>query len=113
MSIAIGSNTQSSTVAYQPSRVSLDAELARYRKQLSDSVNCPSSKTLEGKLHIQELSDKISATQSRIKQAEAGSPSANTSVVSDSASAADNVTYNHSGETVSSSGQGNYVDLSA
>ena len=77
MSIAIGSSTSSATVGGQPSKAALHAEVARYRHQLSDSVNCASAKTLHGKTHIQELSSKISVDQQRIKQIEAEKPPAN------------------------------------
>lgn len=45
-----------------------DAELVRYKKELSDCVNCATATTTEGKRRIQEISSKISAAESRIKQ---------------------------------------------
>lgn len=77
MSLAIGSSSLSGVSVGQPSRAALAAEVARYQKQLSDCVNCPSSKTLEGKAHIQELSTQISVDQQRIKQIEANGTAAN------------------------------------
>lgn len=44
----------------------LEAQLARYQKQLSDCVNCDSSKTAEGKAQIEAISAKISALKERI-----------------------------------------------
>ena len=97
MSIAIGSSSLSCAVGGQPSRASLDADLARYQKQLSDSVNCASSKTLEGKTHIQELSNKISSTQERIQQVEAAKPPADAPVISNAAPTAASDTYTNDG----------------
>jgi hypothetical protein len=77
MSLAIGSGSLSGVSGGQPSRAALAAEVAHYQKQLSDCVNCPSSKTLEGKAHIRELSTQISVDQQRIKQIEANGPAAN------------------------------------
>lgn len=47
----------------------LEAQLAQYQQQLSDCVNCDSSKTLEGKQQIQTISSKISAVKKNIEQA--------------------------------------------
>ncbi len=77
MSIAIGSSSLSGVSGGQSSRAALRAEVVRYQKQLSDCVNCSSSKTLEGKAHIQELSTRISVDQQRIKQIESGGTAAN------------------------------------
>lgn len=73
MSIAIGS----SSLGSYPSRSTLDAELARYKKQLADCVSCPSSNTLEGKANIQEISSKISADQAHIRKIEAAAAAGN------------------------------------
>ena len=104
MSIAIGSNSQSCTFGGQPSRASLQADLARYQKQLSDSVNCASAKTLEGKTHIQELSSKISTTQERIKQVETTKPPATEPVVSKTAPTAVGDTYTSGGASANAAG---------
>jgi hypothetical protein len=71
MSLAIGSGSFSGAVGSCVSKAALHAEVARYQKQLSDAVNCPSSKTLEGKTHIQELTNKISVDQEQIRRIEA------------------------------------------
>ena len=44
----------------------LEAQLDRYRKQLSDCVNCSSAKTPEGKAKIEELSNRIGEIKARI-----------------------------------------------
>ncbi len=44
----------------------LQAQLARYQKQLSECVNCESSKTAEGKAEIQAISGRISEVKERI-----------------------------------------------
>jgi hypothetical protein len=49
---------------------------------LSDCVNCPSAKTLEGKAHIQELSGKFCMDQQGIKQIETTDAAANNSTAS-------------------------------
>lgn len=53
------------------SAVGLEAQLERCRKQLSDSVNCTSSKTPEGKARIEELSNRISEIKTRIEKSAA------------------------------------------
>ncbi len=45
----------------------LDAQIARYRQQLADSVNCDSAKTPDGQNVIEELSSKIDAAQARLE----------------------------------------------
>ena len=94
MTVAIGSSVSIAVGGGQPSRAALRAEIARYQHQLSDCVNCVSAKTLEGKAHIQELSDKISVDQQRVKQIEAHQSSANEATGRSGTSSA---TYNGSG----------------
>ncbi|MYM70814.1 hypothetical protein GTP56_01210 [Duganella sp. FT134W] len=53
-----------------PSATSLQAQLERYQKQLSDCVNCASAKTPQGKSDIQAISARISQIEQRIAQAE-------------------------------------------
>lgn len=67
MSAAVGPSVLSGTVPGHPSKA-LDAEIARYQKQLSDCEHCPSAKTPQGKANIQTISDKISAGKTRLKQ---------------------------------------------
>lgn len=49
------------------SSAGLDPQLAKYKAQLSDWVNCDSCNTPEGKAKIQELSDKIAVIEQKIK----------------------------------------------
>jgi hypothetical protein len=68
------------TQAAYPSRggasaSALQGQLARYQQELSDCVNCASSKTLEGKQKIQQISEKISDLKARIETADASSAS--------------------------------------
>ena len=51
-----------------PSATSLQAQLERYQKQLSDCVNCASAKTPQGKSDIQAISARISQIEQRIAQ---------------------------------------------
>jgi len=53
-----------------PSSVSLQAQLQRYQKQLSDCVNCASAKTSRGKADIQAISERISQIKRAIEQIE-------------------------------------------
>ena len=95
MIVAIGSSASMNVSGGQPSRAALRAEIARYQHQLSDCVNCVTAKTLEGKVHIQELSDKISVDQQRVKQSEAQQSSASETAAG--RSEAPTVTYSSSG----------------
>lgn len=52
----------------------LDAQLARYQKQLSECINCASSKTPEGRREIDDLYGKIHDLQARIEEARGGGP---------------------------------------
>lgn len=114
MALAIGSGSFSGTVGGCVSRAALHAEVARYQKQLSDAVNCPSSNTLEGKAHIQELTDKISLDQARIRQIEVNT-AANVSAVPPAVSTATADTYTHAGASAVSAAQagGSLVDVYA
>ena len=87
-----------------PSRAVLDAEIARCKKQLSDSVNCASAKTLEGKAHIQELSNKISAAQQQVKQIAVEKPAANDATASTTIAISTTDTYASTGVVGQSSG---------
>jgi hypothetical protein len=110
MSIAIGSSSLSGVSGGQSSRAALAAEVARYQKQLSDCVNCSSSKTLEGKAHIQELSTQISMDQQRIKQIETGG-----TAVNDPAATTHNDSYTSAGAsaTPTTQAQGSLVNVFA
>jgi hypothetical protein len=66
---AVGSSVFSSLFGAGQSTAGLEAQLAKYQVQLADWVSCPSCKTPEGKAKIQELSNKVSDTQQRIKAA--------------------------------------------
>ena len=63
---AIGSATVSGGLGAGAATASLEAQLVRYQKQLSDCVNCDSAKTAEGKAAIDALSSKISEVRTRI-----------------------------------------------
>jgi hypothetical protein len=70
--IAIGTPS-AATTAYgggAPSTASLQAQLQRYQKQLSECVHCASAKTPQGKSDIQAISARISQIEQRIAQAE-------------------------------------------
>lgn len=53
-----------------PSATTLQAQLQRYEKQLSECVNCASAKTPQGKADIQAISTRISQVKERIAQTE-------------------------------------------
>lgn len=67
---AIGSSSASPALIGHPGRASLEAEITRYQQQLADCVNCPSSKTPQGKANIQEISNKIAADEQQLHQVE-------------------------------------------
>jgi hypothetical protein len=67
------STVSAATSAYgggAPSAVSLQAQLQRYQKQLSECVNCASAKTPQGKSDIDAISARISQIEQRIAQAD-------------------------------------------
>jgi ABC-type antimicrobial peptide transport system ATPase subunit len=69
MVAAVGSSTLQSGSTNGISPVaSLEAQITRYQKQLSDCVNCSSANTIEGKKNIQQISDKISIAKAKIEQ---------------------------------------------
>ena len=49
-----------------PTRTSLEGEVATCRKQMADWVTCPSASTPEGKAKIKDISERMSAAQSRL-----------------------------------------------
>ena len=78
MSDSIGSSAAAGVASGYLSRAALHAEVAQFKKQLSDCVNCPTtSSTPEGKAAIQELSSKINVDQNRIREIEAAEAAAN------------------------------------
>jgi hypothetical protein len=69
---AIGSSTSAGAAVSSPPIGGLDAQLARYQKELSECVNCESAKTPEGKKTIQAVSDKISVVKARLEEVVTG-----------------------------------------
>ena len=49
---------------------SLDAQMQRYQRQLSDCVYCQSAKTPEGKAAIDKVNEKISMVKTQMEAAE-------------------------------------------
>ncbi|WP_198116532.1 FlxA-like family protein [Massilia rhizosphaerae] len=77
---AVGISTGISTGAFLgygggPSATSLQAQLQRYEKQLSECVNCESAKTPQGKADIQAISARISQLKESIAQTDKASAS--------------------------------------
>lgn len=66
---AIGSSSASYVEQPAPSTAGLEAQLSRCRQQLSETVNCSSYQTLEGKNKAQTLSNRIGELEGRIEQA--------------------------------------------
>jgi len=65
---AIGSSPASGfTPAPVSSTAGLEAQIIRYKKELSDCVNCASANTTEGKAAIAAAASKVSAAEARIK----------------------------------------------
>lgn len=50
----------------------IEAQIARYKKELSDCVNCESAKTTEGKAEIAAIASKISTAEARIEKINTG-----------------------------------------
>ena len=116
MSIAIGSSAVSGAAAHYPSRAGLESEVASYKKQLADCVNCPvTSGSPEGKATIQDLSSKISADQGLIRQIEAAKAAGNDSNVSIAKPADEANVYTAAGAAASptDTGRGNLVNVFA
>jgi hypothetical protein len=66
---AIGPSSSYYAERLSPSTAGLEAQLSRCRQQLSETVNCSSYHTLEGKNKAQNLSNRISELEGRIEQA--------------------------------------------
>lgn len=84
---AIGSSAVSGSVNTGAAAAGLEAQLVRYQKQLSECVNCDSSKTAEGKAEIQAISSKISDVRERIDKVTGVKPSSQTDQLATSTSA--------------------------
>jgi len=65
---ATGSSTFASPAGTGPSTAGLQAQLDRYRKQLSDCVNCNSAQTIEGQKVMQTISNRIGEIKARIEK---------------------------------------------
>jgi hypothetical protein len=71
MAISIASATQSAAPGSFPAKSTggLEAELAQYRKQLSECVTCATANTPEGRREIQRIENQIRAITTRIEAA--------------------------------------------
>lgn len=65
---AIGSSAGSGAISTGAAAAGLEAQLTRYQKQLSECVNCASSRTAEGKAEIEAISARISEVRARIEK---------------------------------------------
>ena len=74
---AIGSSTFTSPVVTGASTAGLESQLDKCKTQLADWVSCPSHVTPEGKAKIEEISNKISELEQRIKTTDAARRSNN------------------------------------
>lgn len=75
MIAATGALTSVPSPAAQGSGIGgLDAQLARYEKQLAECVNCASARTPEGKQAIDDLYGKIHDIKSKIEEARTANP---------------------------------------
>ncbi|MET3107648.1 hypothetical protein AAKU67_001908 [Oxalobacteraceae bacterium GrIS 2.11] len=68
----IGSNLATGASSSGSALPGLEAQLKKYQKQLSECVNCDSSKTTEGKAQIQSISSSISDVKARIDKVTGG-----------------------------------------
>lgn len=84
---AIGSSPAYGNVpATGAATAGLESQITRYKKELSDCVNCASARTPEGKAKIQAIAAKIGAAEARIEKI-TSSGSASHAIVSSTASA--------------------------
>ena len=72
--VAALASTGTSTVQAAGATGGLDAQLARYQKQLSECVNCTSAKTPEGKHEIDDLYGKIHSIKAKLEDARGSAP---------------------------------------
>ena len=73
MVTATGAFTSAAALAVQGTG-GLDAQLARYEKQLAECVNCASARTPEGKQAIEDLYGKIHDTKAKIEEVRTVNP---------------------------------------
>ena len=76
MVTATGALASAATPAVQGSAGAggLNAQLARYEKQLAECINCASASTPEGKQAIEDLYGKIHDTKAKIEEARSVNP---------------------------------------
>ncbi|MDB5815910.1 MAG: hypothetical protein JWM03_909 [Rhodocyclales bacterium] len=67
MVAAVGASTTYNPATSGGSKRGLEAQADTLKKQLGDWVTCPSAKTPAGKAKIADLTNKLDATQARIK----------------------------------------------
>ena len=83
MASAIGSvPTYNPTPTNGATTSGAEAKIARYKKELSDCVNCESAKTSSGQAKIQVIASKIAAEQARIEKIANDNSSTQTSELS-------------------------------
>ena len=76
---SIGSSLGQNLHSTAKSTAGLDAQIAAYKKELSNCINCESAKTAKGKANIQNISNKIALLTEQVQQA---SPSQNANQLS-------------------------------
>jgi len=116
MAASIGSGADSGAISGYLSRSALHAEVAQFKRQLSDCVNCPTtSSTPEGKATIQELSTKIKVDQQRIQEINATEASTANSNIQTVEPIKETSAYNAAGapETFTDSSKGNLLNAFA
>jgi len=65
---SVGSSTAYDINSISKPTDGLDAQITRYKKELSDCVNCDSAKTAKGKAKIQAISDKIATLTAQVEK---------------------------------------------
>jgi len=97
---AIGSSVASTGQPAHPGKAALRSEITRYQQQLAECINCPSSKTPQGKANIQKLSDEISADKAKLHQTENSAARAGRAAPT----ARESATYTRSGTAAAANG---------
>ena len=75
---AVAVRNPATAITAAPKPVNLDAEKAKCESQLSDWVHCASAATPQGKAKIEELSSRLSAINSQLKEEATRKPAPDT-----------------------------------
>lgn len=72
--------TSSANQSGQAPTRGLEFQVEKYKKELSECINCASAKTPEGKKAIAEASAKLHAAQTRLEKSQQANPNSSTTI---------------------------------